>query len=333
MREGIMQQDVVERVLKAAGVREKPPAEIERAVRESLRQEWLAIVAEERTRRRWRTMGALAAGLATAALGVWLTVSQLSGPGRTIATVAAVSGEVSVRSGWRPPGAVRAGDALRESQVVTSEATGLGALSLDDGISVRFDRGTRVRLAAADRIEIERGAIYVDSGADAPAARTLEVVTPAGVVTHVGTQFEVKLTAGSVRLRVREGRVEWRSHSGRTERADVGEQLLIGSNGVVDRQSAPTYGESWDWVAAAAPGIGIDGLPLAEFLAWAGRELGREVAYESPALASEAARITLRGSIAGLTPDQALDAVLGTTSLRAEIRGGRIAVSQADAGS
>ena len=65
---------------------------------------------------------------------------------------------------------------------------------------------------------------------------------------------------------------------------------------------------------------------VAQFLAWAARETGREVAYGSPAAEAEAVGIVVHGSIAGLTPAEALDAVLATTSVHAAISGGQLVV-------
>ena len=44
----------IERVLKSAGLREKPPADVERAVREQLRGQWRAVVADRSRRGRLR---------------------------------------------------------------------------------------------------------------------------------------------------------------------------------------------------------------------------------------------------------------------------------------
>jgi hypothetical protein len=129
-----------------------------------------------------------------------------------------------------------------------------------------------------------------------------------------------------VRLRVREGRVEWHARTGGFEHGGIGEQLMIAGDGTVERQAMPLYGEDWDWAAATAPGIEIEGLPLARFLSWAGRELGREIVYATPATAADVADIVVHGSIAGLTPGQALQAVLATTSVRGVITDGRIIV-------
>ena len=90
------------------------------------------------------------------------------------------------------------------------------------------------------------------------------------------------------------------------------------------------YGETWDWIATTTPAIDIEGRPLVDFLAWAGRELGREVVFESPELRREAAAIVVHGSVAGLTPQQALDAVLATTSVRGSLDQGRIVVAEGE---
>lgn len=52
------------------------------------------------------------------------------------------------------------------------------------------------------------------------------------------------------------------------------------------------------------------------FADWVARETGRKVVYQSPAAQSAAGELRLRGSIAGLDPDTALNAVLSTTQLR-----------------
>jgi hypothetical protein len=91
-------------------------------------------------------------------------------------------------------------------------------------------------------------------------------------------------------------------------------------------RGAAAYGAAWDWTLQAAPTIDIEGLPLAQFLAWAARETGREIVYASPEAEAEAAGIVVHGSIAELSPTEALDAVLATTSVHAETSGGHLVV-------
>lgn len=321
----------IERVLSSAGPREKPPVEIERAVHDSLRAEWRAVVAEGHRHGRRRMGFALAAGILAAAVGVWVAMPRPAGPADIVATLALAAGEVRVRSGWLDGwGAVASGQALASGQTLQTGSAGRGVLTLPGGVSARMDHDTRILLAGGDQVVLERGALYVDAGPSPSPAAPLDVVTPAGSLRHVGTQYEVRLLDSGVRLRVREGRVEWQVRNGAVEHSGSGEQLTISNDGSVARAMTPLYGESWDWIAAATPAIEIEGLPLAEFLSWAARELGREVVYATSGTESDVAEIVVHGSIAGLTPLQALDAVLATTSVRADVIDSRIVVGSTD---
>jgi ferric-dicitrate binding protein FerR (iron transport regulator) len=317
-----MNDQDLERVLKSVGLREKPPADVERSVREHVRAEWRSVVAERGRRGRRRTYFALAASIVAAAVAFWASGPR---PGEPVATLALATGDVRVTAGWFDSWhGVAGGQPLLEGQTLETGATGRGALTLPDGISARVDRGSRLVVAAADRLVLERGTLYVDSGSEPTSP--LDVVTPTGTVSHVGTQYEVRLLDSSVRVSVRDGMIEWRSSRGDVERSASGEQLMIRDDGRVERSSVPAYGAEWDWTLEAAPAIDIEGLPLAQFLAWAARETGRELVYASPKAEAEAAGIVVHGSITGLTPAEALDAVLATTSVHANAAGGNLVV-------
>jgi ferric-dicitrate binding protein FerR (iron transport regulator) len=320
-----MQDNDIEQVLIAAGARENPPVAIERSMREELRKEWRGIVAAKRRYARRRTGFALAASVLAAAVVVWFAVPRPAGPAEVLGTLTVATGEVHVATGlldrWKP---VASGAPLLIGQSLETGSAGRSALTLPGGISARMDHDTRLTLAKAGEIELERGALYIDAVGTTAAETRLDVLTPSGSVRHVGTQYEVRLVGSGVRLRVREGRVEWQSTTGKMQSSKAGEQLTIAGDGTVDRQTTAIYGESWNWVVAASPGIDIEGVALADFLLWAGRELGREVRFDRKQSADEAAGIILHGSIAGLTPNEALDAVLATTHLRAAVADGYI---------
>jgi len=318
----------IESVLKAAGRREPVPAAIETVAREHLRREWRAIVAERQGARRRNTVLAMAASVAAAVVGLWLVASQNGAGSGPVGTMVVARGDVRLRDGWlKGWEPASAGLALEAGQSLETGAGGRAGITMPGIASLRLDHGTRLRLAAADRLVIERGTLYVDAGIERPGESRLLVETPAGVVRHVGTQYEVRIEGPDVRLRVREGHIEWRSRTGAVERGQAGEQLTIGANGDVARGASPSYGETWEWIGGATPAIDIEGRPLAQFLAWAGRELGREVVFATPGVRREAASIVVHGSIAGLTPREALDAVLATTSVRGTIDEGQIVVS------
>lgn len=323
-----MQDQDIERVLQSAGAREKPPAEVERAVREGVRAEWRAMVGQGRDLRRRRIGFALAAGLAVAAVGAWVALPQPGESAASLGRIALAADGLRVKNGffggWETAGA---GRSLTTGDVLETGPAGRGALELAGGVSARLDGGTRVTLAGATELVLDRGALYIDAGTEPATAARLDVTTPAGRVRHVGTQYEVRLTGSGVRLRVREGRVEWKSRAGAVAQGRGGEQLSIAENGSVARAETALHGESWAWVEATTPGIELEGLRLSDFLAWAARELGCEVSFDRPETAREAESIVLHGSVSGLTPGQALEAVLATTRVRASVSNGLIAVS------
>lgn len=324
-----MSDEDLERLLKSAGPREKPPAEVERIVRERLRADWNAMLREERTSARRRGYFALAAGLAAAAVGLWILGSRTVEPMPAVGTLAAATGEIQERSGWLSGWrAMQSGDVVLAGRTLETGADGRAALALPGGLSARMDRDTRVTMVDRERLGLERGTLYVDSGSDGGRASRLQVETASGTVRHLGTQYELRVLPAGMRLRVREGRVEWRSAAGDVESGHAGEQLVISGNGRVIREPTPRYGASWDWVSEAAPAIDLEGMPLTRFLAWAGRELGREVTFSPELSEPELAAIVVHGSTAGLTPAEALHAVLATTSVRATVADGEILVAR-----
>ena len=188
-----------------------------------------------------------------------------------------------------------------------------------------MDHDTRIELLNAQHIDVQDGAVYVDSRGTSGSA-ALRIDTPAGSVRHLGTQYEVRLLQSDVRIRVREGRVELSDASGAIERVEAGEQLTVVASGGHERTSIDKNGTDWAWVAEVAPVFDIEGKSLREFLTWASRETGLEILFATPESEAEAARATLHGSVIGLTPMEALAAVLPTTRLRSSQEDGRILI-------
>ena len=87
-------------------------------------------------------------------------------------------------------------------------------------------------------------------------------------------------------------------------------------------------------IASAAEAAGARSLMTPEIftsgtdrVAWAARELGAEVTYMSEATREEAESVVVHGSIEGLTPRQALDTVLATTTLEGSFDDGELRIS------
>jgi hypothetical protein len=111
----------------------------------------------------------------------------------------------------------------------------------------------------------------------------------------------------------------------------VGDQIVMSSSGIEERGSIAPDSDEWNWAASTAPDFDIDGRPVHEFLAWAGREAGLRVVFATPESAAEARRAVLSGSVEGLAPEEALAAVLPTTSLRSTERDGQLIIEMATA--
>jgi ferric-dicitrate binding protein FerR (iron transport regulator) len=313
LRERDADEQRLAEIIRRAGARVQPDDAAREAVRGAVHAEWRAVVAERQRQRTWRW--SLAAAAVVAALGVWVGAPLVQPPGAVMASVTRVNGPVAIGSGaWLSESVpAAAGAALTAGTELRSGAGGRVALAIG-GASVRLDQDSTIRLAAADRIVLRRGAVYVDTGAQGEGVAPLRVETPLGMVEHLGTQYETRLLDGTVRLMVREGKVRLRGDAGEIDTV-AGERVTLRRDGEVRRAAVSSADEAWAWAGEVAPAFDIENRSLPEFLRWVSRETGRDVGFVSAAAEQAAAGVVLRGSVAGLAPERALAAVLATTDL------------------
>jgi ferric-dicitrate binding protein FerR (iron transport regulator) len=322
-------------LLRAAGRRESPPPDAAAAVRAAVAAEWREAVAARTRRRRRIATFAMAASVAAVTIGAWL-LRPASPPATSVATtvtaaplatVARLDGSMELQA---PGGAWRTVAALDEAPAGSTLRTGpagRAVLAWRGGATVRVDADTRLALADG-RVLLESGAVYVDGGS-APGDVAPDVETPLGLVRHLGTRYEVRVVPERLQVTVRDGRVEV-ARDGSREVAAGGERLTVAATGAVARERVPTWGAEWSWLDALAPELQIEGRRVDEFVAAAARETGREVRYATPAARTAAGEVVLRGSVAGLAPDVALQAVLATTRLEVRAQGAAIVVAIRD---
>jgi len=314
-------------LLAAAGPRVQPSHQAMADVRASVEAEWRATLAT-RQRRRHVAAWATAAGVAVAAVAVWVARPLVQSGHESVASLARVVGDVQQNSGngrWTP---LATTDSLEPGVQLRTGTGGRAAIRLRDGVELRLDSRTLVALEDARHATLSSGAVYVDSGAmPGVPGPDFAIDTPAGTVRHLGTQYEARLVDSGLRVGVREGRVEIESPGGDVL-GDAGEQLTLSNGQVVRSRLAPTATD-WDWVATITPPFSIEGRSVDAFLAWAGRETGRAVVYASPETARQARGVVLRGTVEGLTPDEAVVAVLSTTSLRPVVEAEHIRIDAA----
>jgi ferric-dicitrate binding protein FerR (iron transport regulator) len=301
--------DALAALIRSAGKRPEPRAEDYERVLTASRAAWLDKV---RARRRTRWLQALAASIV---LGVAVTLGIIeTTPSPPAATVAQRSGRVELLAAdgrWLPLStvlqAVAPGSRLR-----TAGAAG-AVLALERGATLQLHSLTEVRLASATRIELAAGTVYYDSGVTG--APPVEIATLFGTIRDVGTQFEVFAAAAGVRIRVREGAVEvLDSAAAAPLTGSAGEQVSVDDRGMVDRRAFPTDAPEWDWTAALADTLLVDGRSVFDVLSWVARETGKTLRFADAAAEQRARSETLSGGGAPLTPREALDVVVATAA-------------------
>src|SRR5262245_22209700 len=312
-------------LLRLVGPRPAVPEDVTARVHAAVHAHWHARIAAKRLRLRLLASGAvLAAGLAAA---TWTKTTSIRRPaplaqpvGPPLAFLDRVTGGGVRRvDGAAPNLALAVGAGAPAGAWLETPADGRAAWRITDGVSLRMDTTTRVRVLSASALQLERGAVYVDSSAEGSRA-PVEILTALGDVRDVGTQFEVRATPERLEVRVREGRIALVRSDGRHEAA-AGMGLDARPDGVIPGV-APAFGPEWAWVEETAPPFALEGRSLEAVVRWAERETGWRIRFSREASARSAARVTLHGSATGLTPSQTLEAVLPTCGLRLRREGG-----------
>jgi ferric-dicitrate binding protein FerR (iron transport regulator) len=340
--------DAIGQLLKLAGARRMPDAAQMDRARAAAHAEWTAGVQHRTHRRRVAWMLAAAAVAASVVGGLgwpWLAGRRMPAvvrPGIAenaviggnagnagnagIASLRTVAGSVFLittdgrRSSIGTGARIGAGDRVETS----NDGRAAFVLTGAGGVSVRLDRATAIVLDRDGEVTLERGAAYVDSGGE-PGAANLEIKTAFGSVRHVGTQFEVRLQDSLMRVSVREGAVAV-ERAGTRWTSKTGEALTLSRGGPPVRETIPTFGADWTWVSGLADPFLLEGARVPAFLRWVSREQGWRWQVEDPRMLDRIEQIVLHGSIDGLTPEEALSAVLPTCGLTFRLEGDRLIV-------
>jgi ferric-dicitrate binding protein FerR (iron transport regulator) len=325
-------------LMKLAGERPEIPLSVESRVYHEVQQEWQAATVEpnadkvyEKVHKSWRRntlRGTLlrwmvpAGVAATAVIAMAMVfVSQVDEPTplRVAATVSRVVGTGPISTEYSQGAPVHAG-------VVISTGPNEGlSLLLARSESLRIDENTRIRVDAADQFTLLAGRIYADTGQFVYRNGGLKIDTEFGVVTDVGTQFSVATTEQSLEVAVREGRVDVRNQAD-AYAARMGQRLTLVQGAGASVTDLDTHDDYWDWVVDLTPKFDMTNKSLLDFLKWAARETGRELQFVSNESRMFAMRTDVHGSADGLTPDQALEAVLATTTVRYQIKDDKIII-------
>jgi ferric-dicitrate binding protein FerR (iron transport regulator) len=311
----------IEKLIKLAGERDRPTPEGMERARLAAHESWRRTIGQHplARRRHWLrpVLGfALAAGVAAIGLLVWIQRPQPAP--ELVARIATLTGgatllEVHGETLARVDLPIHPGETLATHE-------GRVALIFGDSLSLRIDRHTRLRFDSSAQITLLEGALYVDSGG-INAVQKLRIETPAGVVRHVGTQFQVRVAGDTTRVRVREGRVQLARGTDTTDIA-TGDELRIVGDEFSWQHALPSFGSEWEWSATIAPPLVIENRPLAEFLAWMAREHGWQIRYDEQTLQQRTHEIRLHGSLDVLGSEAMLERVMLVTGVPLTARDG-----------
>ncbi len=328
-------KDEIGKLIRLAGRRKAVSVERTARVRSAVREHWQAEVKARRQARlrfRWGMAALASAALIVVAIGLsgfW------SDDGRPVADGAPILVETLTGSAWtRVTDAVPARTVVLEagtelpfgSELVTGD-DGRVSIRLETGHTVRLDTDGVLRLVDSRTFLLEQGAVFVDSGSSATSVDPIWIRTPIGTVHELGTQYEVRLTADSVRVRVREGAVILR-HKNVAHQVGVASELILESDGSVTLREIPIWGPEWTWVGSIAPMLDLEGVKAVTFLEWIAREQGLTLVFADDSVLRQARKIELGGSIQGLTLDQALEVVLPTCRLTHRVDDGALIVEK-----
>jgi len=323
-------------LMKLAGERPEISLSVELRVYHQVQQEWKRTTVEpsvekvyEKVHRTWRREALrgrilrwlVPAGIAASAVIAMMVVSQPELPAVQVAgMISRVVGADSLKSEHPEGSSVHAGE-------IISTGPGEGvSLLLARNESLRIDENTQLRIDAADQFSLLGGRIYADTGQFVYREGGLKIETAFGLVTDVGTQFSVAMRDDTLDVAVREGRVDVQNDSDRYA-ARMGERLTLTQGEVGTIAALDTHDDYWNWVAELTPAFDMTNKSLLDFLKWAARETGRDLQFESDESRMFAMRTDVHGSVDGLTPEEALEAILATTSVRYQIADDKIVIA------
>lgn len=318
----------VDRILRRGLHVDEPSPESLARVRKATERAWRAKVESgQRTRQRLSVAAAASLLLVTSAgFGLFTNFRQSSHGELAAHLVAFVAPGVTEEHFFDREQTLSTGAGLRAHR--RYDIHGQALIQLEDGGSLRVAPGSEIEILAKDDVRLERGELYVDIPAGTHTNSAFTARTAAGEFRHVGTQFSLAVIQGETRLRVREGSVRWLA-AGDESMVEAGTELLLRNGTKVRERAFAASDAEWEWIANTTPDFEIDDRPLEDFLVWVARESGRKLVLADELTRKQVMTIRMHGSVRGLTPMQALSAVMSATQLHYELSHGQIRVSYA----
>ena len=175
-----------------------------------------------------------------------------------------------------------------------------------------MDQNTRVTVLTPSSLQLDTGRIYVD----VPVGADVTVTTRHAAFADVGTTFEVAAAGDLATVVVREGRVDV-ALAGElisVRAADgMGEMLNVDAAAVLSRSTLATTDPRWAWTQRSRPRFDLSTGSLYDYLDWAARETGRELAFANELARQQASTARAHGKV---NPGQVSDLLAATGRFR-----------------
>lgn len=311
------ESDPLAEIIRAAGRRKEPPQEHYDQVYAAARAAWRGKLRTRRSKRWYAIAASIAVmGIAGVLVQRWqVRLPEIAG------SLALIQGSVEIRESGSETWAGISGSGLRlqDGARLRTDADGAAVLDLATGGSMRLAQGTEI-VVATDTFELVSGRLYFDSYSRPPTA-AIRVATPFGTVTDIGTQFEVSLSADSIRVRVREGAITVADGSSVVTAASAGEQLQRTLSGNWERERIAADAPEWSWAEELARVSESETEPVVVYLRWIARETGKQLEFESPLIELQAETSTLSsiGNLTGMSPRKLLESIPAITDFSYEL--------------
>jgi FecR protein len=313
------EEEALRVLLRWAGRRPAPPAEVTAAVYQNTRSAWLAQVQRQNSVRRVYAWAAGFVAFAIAGWGVWNLY-----PHQTLALVPEGQALRIKHTFWHPFAEERRGPLYQGDALETSAKGAL--VHQGDGNELVVSANTRLSFPSANTVRLSSGRVYVQAKG-LPPAHTLVVRTRLGSIEHLGTQFLVGLEEASLLVAVRDGRVAVHYLQDQALELKDGEAARVDPGGKLRRWDLEAFDGTWDWADKLSPPLVIDGQSLYAVLSQIAQRSGLTLRFATPEAEAHARSLVLHGAPIALQPRDALAAVLATTTFTNTTMGREIVVS------
>jgi FecR protein len=316
--------DPVSTLVRTSGRREILDPERKARMQEKVRRDWQAALERQRRKRRW-IISAVAAAAAIVLLPVvWMS----SRDPVTAGVVLRITGAPLLTREQDPtPRPLAMNLSIQERDEISTKDGARVLLDMTGNVMVRLDEQSAVQIVSSDAIRLVRGTLYIEAAEQRMTSKALTVITAFGIVGHVGTRFEARVTDDSLRIRVRDGTVSFKVSSGTQRLMKTGDELIARQGVVQVHRGPPAADSAWAWTQHIRPLFAIEGRTLDETLTWLAHEGGYQLVYASDAVRSRARESILHGTVDNMSAQEAFETVLAGSELRGSIEGDRALIS------